>query len=81
MAINFQKLEQMLEAQGKTFYCLRRDKVVGTETIKKLQQNTGYIDTRTINNLCKYLNCQPGDLMEYTPDDAEKKDNTPDAAE
>lgn len=68
MGINFHKLEQLLSDQGKTFYSLRKDKVVGTETIKKLQQGYGIIDTRTIGNLCKYLNCQPGDLMEYIPD-------------
>lgn len=68
MSVNFKKLEALLAANGKTFYSLRKDKVVGTETIKKLQQSYGIIDTRTINNLCEYLNCQPGDLMEYIPD-------------
>lgn len=68
MGINFHKLENLLTEQGKTFYSLRKDKIVGTETIKKLQQGYGIIDTRTISNLCEYLNCQPGDLMEYVPD-------------
>lgn len=68
MGINFYKLESLLTEQEKTFYSLRKDKIVGTETIKKLQQGYGIIDTRTINNLCKYLNCQPGDIMEYVPD-------------
>jgi DNA-binding Xre family transcriptional regulator len=26
------------------------------------------VDTETINKLCKLLNCQPGDIMEYVPD-------------
>lgn len=69
MSVNFTKLEALLSANGKTFYSLRKDKIVGTETIKKLQQSTGFIDTRTINNLCEYLYCQPGDLMEYVPDE------------
>lgn len=68
MSIDFNKLEYLLNNAGKTYYSLRKDKVVGTETIKKLQTNTGFIDTRTINNICKYLGCQPGDLMEYVPD-------------
>ena len=54
-----------LTAHGKTFYSLRKDKIVGTETIKKLQHGGGIIDTRTISNLCEYLDCQPGDIMEY----------------
>ena len=69
MSINFNKLETLLKSNGKTFYSLRKDKVVGTETIKKLQLGIGFVDTRTINNLCRYLNCQPGELMEYVPDE------------
>ena len=68
MGISFHKLENLLTERGKTFYSLRKDKIVGTETIKKLQQGYGIIDTRTISNLCEYLNYQPGDLMEYVPD-------------
>lgn len=26
----------------------------------------------TLNSLCKVLNCTPGDLLEYVPDDTEK---------
>ena len=32
-----------------------------------MRKGTGHIDTRTIENLCAYLRCQPGDLMEYVP--------------
>lgn len=31
--------------------------------------NNGNVDTRTINKLCRLLNCQPGDIMEYVPDE------------
>ena len=71
MGICFKRLEALLSEKGKTFYSLRKDKVVGTETIKKLQQGQGYIDTRTISNLCEYLDCQPGDFMAYVPDKKE----------
>lgn len=27
----------------------------------------------TLNKLCKALNCQPGDLLEYQPDDTEQE--------
>lgn len=69
MAIYFHKLEELLKMNGKTFYSLRKDKIIGTETIRKLQSGYGIIDTRTINNLCEYLNCQPVDLMEYIEDE------------
>lgn len=81
MSINFNKLESLLAEKGKTFYSLRKDKIVGTETIKKLQQSTGIIDTRTINNLCKYLDCQPGNIMEYIADESTANTTTTIAAE
>lgn len=71
--ISFLKLSEVLEEKGKTFYSLRKDKIVGTETIRKLQQNNGSIDTRTIKNICAYLDCQPGDIMRYLPDWVENK--------
>lgn len=71
LGISFNKLEDILKKNGKTFYSLRKDKIVGTETIRKLQSGDGIIDTRTINNLCEYLNCQPGDIMEYVEDEKE----------
>ena len=69
MTIHFNKLEQILQNQGKTYYSLRKDGVVGTATAQKLQgRKQGHIDTRTIDSLCKYLDCQPGDFMTYDKD-------------
>ena len=65
MAIVYNKLFQLLESRGLTSYCLRRDKIIGNATIEKLQKGQGNIDTRSLDSLCKYLQCQPGDLMEY----------------
>ena len=69
MPIIYNKLFELLKEKGLTMYSLRKDKVIGTETIEKMRKGVGYIDSRTINNLCKYLNCQPGDIMEYVPDE------------
>ena len=41
--------------------------IVGQSAWKKIHEN-GHIDTRTIEALCKYLHCQPGDILEYIPD-------------
>ena len=38
----------------------------------------GDIDTRTIAKLCKLLECQPGDILEYAPD---KEEPVPDRDE
>ena len=50
-------------------YRLRQEKAIGQSTYYKLKEGTGNIDTRTINKLCKILECQPGDILEYVPDD------------
>ncbi len=81
MPINYNKMLDLFKERNETSYTLtKKNKVIGQATWKKINDG-GHIDTRSIEALCKYFSCQPGDLMEYTPDDAMKKDNTPDAAE
>lgn len=73
MAISYQKLLHILENRNETSYTLtKKNNIIGQATWKKIK-NGGHIDTRTIEALCKYLNCQPGDLMEYVPDEKEKE--------
>lgn len=45
-------------------YDLRKAGVNAT-VLDKALNGTGNIDTRTIDKLCKLLQCQPGDIMEY----------------
>ncbi|MDE5937061.1 MAG: helix-turn-helix transcriptional regulator [Ruminococcus sp.] len=64
MSIKYDKLIKKLQEAGVTSYTIKRDKIIGQATWQKIQ-NGGDIDTRTIDKLCKLLNCQPGDIMEY----------------
>ena len=68
MAIVFAKFLTLLNERGISIYHLKRDKIIGTATIDKLRMGTGNIDTRSIDSICAYLNCQPGDIMEYIPE-------------
>ena len=68
MPMSYEKLFRLLDKRELTMYSLRRDKVIGRATLEKMRKNEGHIDTRSIENLCKYLNCQPGDIMEYIDD-------------
>lgn len=72
MAISYQKLLNLFEEKGITSYVIKRDKVIGQASWKKIHEG-GHIDTRTIENLCSYLNCQPGDILEYIPDNQESE--------
>ena len=38
-------------------------------TNDKMKNGDGNIDTRTLERLCSYLHCQPGDIMEYVEDE------------
>lgn len=66
--IVYKKLVKMFDEKKITSYTIKRDKIIGQATWKKIHEN-GHIDTRTIDILCKYLDCQPGDIMEYIPDE------------
>lgn len=70
MPIGYDKLFQVMSERGITIYRLRKDKVLGTATLDKLKQ-AGDINTRSIARLCAYLQCQPGDILEYFPDGKE----------
>ena len=69
MPISFNKLFKLLESRGLTMYSLRKDKVIGTATLEKMRKGEGHVDTRSIESLCQYLNCQPGDIMEYVEEE------------
>ncbi len=71
VAILYDKLFALLAERGLNAYTLKKEKVVGNATIEKLQKNEGNIDTRSIVRLCKFLQCQPGDIMEFVDDGAE----------
>lgn len=73
MPISYNKLLDMFEKKNVTSYTItKKQKIIGQSTWKKIHEN-GHIDTRTIEALCKYLNCQPGDILEFIPDDEPNK--------
>lgn len=72
MPISYAKLSTLMQNQGVSEYKLKRDKVAGGATLDKIfGRASGHIDTKTIENICRYLNCQPGDIMAYVPDEQE----------
>ena len=64
MGIKYDKMLQLFQEKGITSYTMKKEKIIGQATWKKIQEG-GDIDTRTISALCEYLDCQPGDLLEY----------------
>lgn len=66
--LNYQKLLFLLSERGIKKSALR-DMGFSPNLINKLERGE-HINTVNIEKLCKLLNCQPGDIMEYIPDTA-----------
>ena len=65
--ISYAKLLSKFKERGVNSYIIKKENIIGQASWKKIQEG-GHIDTRTIEKLCKYLNCQPGDIIEYESD-------------
>ena len=65
--ISFDKLFVTLTRKHKTTTNLIKDRIVGGGTLQRIRDGQS-ISTDTINVICNYLNCRPGDIMTYTPD-------------
>lgn len=63
MSINYNKLFQLMEKKGIKKYDLRKQGIHAA-VMDKLVKNKN-VDISTIDKLCKLLNCQPGDILEY----------------
>ncbi len=68
--IIYNKLLKMMEEKGLSTYKIRKDKIISESTLQNIRNN-GRITTDAIASLCCALNCQPGDILEYVPDEPE----------
>ena len=65
--IKYYKLLDVLNRREMTKEELRIKLNLSSATIAKISKNE-FITLRVVNDICKFLNCQPGDIMEYVPD-------------
>lgn len=63
----YKKLWEVMKLKGVTRNDLRNNGVLSSATIAKLGKNER-VSIDVIEALCKYLDCQPGDIMEYVSD-------------
>ena len=66
--IKYDKLFELLAVNGYTASKIRETGLIGQATYYGLKNGTKGLDARTIDKLCRFLKCQPGDIMEYIPD-------------
>lgn len=69
--IKYDRLWITLKEKKVSQYKLIKDYGVDTAQLHRLRKNM-VIKTVTIDNLCRILNCNVEDIMEYIPDEQER---------
>ena len=68
-----------LKEKGYSTSRLRKEKIFGERTMQEFRTN-GVIPYKTLDKLCGLLECQPGDFLEYVPDETSGQDSAAPAA-
>lgn len=58
---------EALKEKGYNSNRIRTEALLSQSTLQKFRKNQG-VSWENIETLCKLLECQPGDLLEYKPD-------------
>lgn len=59
-----------LKQAGYNSTVIRQEKIMGQRELQKLRHNE-LVSWATIETICKLLQCQPGDILEYTEENKE----------
>ena len=62
-----------LKKVGYSTYRLRKENILGQATMQMLRVGGSKISVETVDTICTLLACQPGDLMEWVPNEEEVK--------
>jgi len=65
--IRFDKLWITMKKKGVSTYRLREDIGLDNKAIQRLRRNMS-TETKTLNKICKALDCKLEDIAEYVPD-------------
>lgn len=69
MAIQYKiNILDELKNKGFTTYRIRKEKILSEGTLQKFRNNDTTVTLGNIETICKLLDCQPSDIMEYIPD-------------
>lgn len=68
--IVYNKLLSLMEEKGLSTYKIRKDKVISESTLQNIREGKR-ITTDAVASLCEALDCQPGDILEYIPENVQ----------
>lgn len=71
--ISFEKLWKTLKEKDISQYKLIKEYKISTGQLDRLRKN-GNVNTYTLNQLCKILDCRLEDIAEYKVDEEDEKD-------
>ena len=69
--VSFSPFWKTLDASIESTYTLIHHHKISSSTIDRLRKNKP-INTTTINDLCRILNCQVEDILEYIPSEIDQ---------
>jgi len=67
--ISYRPLREYMREHGFSYYKLGNEGI-DAQTQQRIRHDKP-VSTTTIESLCRILNCQPGDIMEYIPENKE----------
>jgi putative transcriptional regulator len=62
--IDYEKLWALMKVRGLTTYRIQKEQIISNATLQNIRDGKD-ITTKSIAALCKALDCQPGDILEY----------------
>lgn len=66
-----ENIQDALKNKGFTTYFLQKKLKIPASVVTKIHNNDAMaFNMVTINKICALLDCQPGDILEYVPDDS-----------
>lgn len=72
------RVDQLLEAQGRTFYWLAKETGISHTTLWRFKKGKALgINFETLEKMCLVLRCQPGDLFTFVNETQSSKTRRP----
>lgn len=68
--IVYDKLLSLMVEKELSTYKIRKDKVISESTLQNIREGKR-ITTDAVASLCEALDCQPGDILEYIPENVQ----------
>lgn len=64
------RLKQLLEDRGHTRYWLAKESGIDYNTLARIEraESSNRIELRVLDEICRALQCQPGDILVWTDD-------------